>query len=55
MLVAHVWWDDTPCPFHRLCAVEPGATIERETTVARSTTIRKAASTDSPSSEARGP
>jgi hypothetical protein len=28
VLVAHVWWGDTPGPFHRLGALEPGALIE---------------------------
>ncbi len=28
VLVAHVWWGDTPGPFRRLGALEPGAHIE---------------------------
>jgi hypothetical protein len=28
VLVAHVWWGDTPGPFRRLGALEPGARIE---------------------------
>ena len=28
VLVAHVWWGDRPGPFHKLGAVEPGATID---------------------------
>lgn len=28
VLVAHVWWDDTPGPFHRLGALDLGAPIE---------------------------
>jgi hypothetical protein len=28
VLVAHVWWDDTPGPFRRLGTLEPGARIE---------------------------
>jgi sortase (surface protein transpeptidase) len=28
VLVAHVWWGDTPGPFYRLGALEPGALIE---------------------------
>ena len=30
VLVAHVWWGDRPGPFHKLGAVEPGATIAVE-------------------------
>lgn len=28
VLVAHVWWGDTPGPFHQLGGIEPGAPIE---------------------------
>ena len=28
VIVAHVWWGDTPGPFRRLGAIEPGAVIE---------------------------
>ena len=28
VIVAHVWWDDTPGPFQRLGTLEPGALIE---------------------------
>ena len=30
VLVAHVWWDDSPGPFRRLGIVEPGQTVEVE-------------------------
>jgi sortase (surface protein transpeptidase) len=28
VIVAHVWWSDTPGPFHRLGTLEPGARID---------------------------